>query len=777
MRFVRSVVRLILYFVFAGTIVTWFFVMTPQFIGDGLDASWRAALLQARYLDIGFGDQIIFSGGPLSHVYTRIFSSSLFHEKLLGVLTFSAFYITFFANAAARNKNVFPVFLGVMPFLFNILTDPIYLGLPLCASLAGTGSDRRGGLVVAFGALASAIATLAKFSVFPMAAVGFLIVDYLSLRNRRFPIALIVYGLSAAALFFVTSPNGAFVDFLRNSLDLSAGYSEAMSLSGSTREAGLIFAGALIIFSMVAAGEFRNVRIVGLPVEVALGRILIVGMFLLIVIKSGLVRHDAHAIIAWAGLGFGAAAYCAFSWRELSPRLATGFVVLAVAGVVFTCVSWTRHTDLSPYQVISSQIEQRRQDLANWVDFLSGPRSWLASQQAKQQAFYADLRGKHPWPALDGTVDVIPSKQSSLIANRLRYQPRPSIQEYATYTHGLIEKNRAFLRSEGAPDFVLMEPYALDGRHPAFSEGSIWPDLLARYAPQDMIDGMIVLRKRDHPLELPMRTVETSSGTIDEKFVIERDFQGAMFAHIDLAPTILGRLASLVFKSTIIQIDIEYSDGSQGRYRFLPAVAREGFFLSPLISNGEAYLQLAAGLATANPLKVKSFTIRPGSLARWLWSKQFVVRLDAMEDEALRTDVARSKMTPRTRQRLELSLVVYQAPNAKLGVLPEGLLAHAPTKFSIPAHASRTLDVGFGIMDGAWKDDANTDGVCFRISVAGAPAPIWERCLDPKRITADRGPQQASITLPEATEGVELETVCRNNCAWDWSYWSRVSLR
>jgi hypothetical protein len=763
--------------VFAGVIVTWFFVMTPQFIGDGLDASWQAALLQARYLDLGFGNQIIFSGGPLSHVYSRTFSSSLFHERFLAALVFSAFYVTFFANAAARNKNIFSVIVGAMPFLFSILTDPIYLGLPLCASLVGTHPDRRGGLVVAFGAIASAIATLAKFSVFPMAMVGFLVVDYLSLRNRRFPITLIVYALSTAALFFVTSPNGAFVDFLRNSLDVSAGYSEAMSLSGSIREVGLIFTGALIILSMVATGEFRNVRADGLPVEVALGRILIVGVFLLIVIKSGLVRHDAHAIIAWAGLEFIAAAYCAFSWRQLSPRHAIGFVVLTVAGVVFTCNSWTQYTGLSPYQVVSSQIGQRRQDLANWLNFLSGPQVWLASQQAKQQAFHADLRGKHPWPALDGAVDVIPSRQSSLIANDLRYQPRPSIQEYATYTRGLIEKNRAFIRSERAPDFVLMEPYALDGRHPAFAEGSIWPDLLARYAPQDVIDGMTVLRKREHSLELPMRTVETSSGTIDKKLVMKRDLQGAIFAHIDLQPTSWGRLASLVFKSAILYIDIEYTNGSQGRYRFLPAIAREGFFLSPLISNNEAYLQLSAGLATVNPLKVKSFTIRPGTLARWLWSKQFLVRLDSMEDDALRADIVRSEMTPRARQRLELSSVVYQAPNAKLGVLREGLLAHAPTKFRIAAHASRTLDVGFGIMDSAWKDNANTDGVCFRISVAGEPAPIWERCLDPKRVAADRGPQQAAITLPEATDGVELETVCGKNCAWDWSYWSRISLR
>jgi hypothetical protein len=184
---------------------------------------------------------------------------------------------------------------------------------------------------------------------------------------------------------------------------------------------------------------------------------------------------------------------------------------------------------------------------------------------------------------------------------------------------------------------------------------------------------------------------------------------------------------------------------------------------------------LAGGLAKTNPLKVKSFVIQPGTLANWLWARQYVVTLDAIDDDALRADIMKSEMTPRAKQRLELLSVVYQAPNAKLGVLPQGLLAHAPAKFSVPTHGSRTLDVGFGIVDGAWKDDANTDGVCFRISAASAPTPIWERCLDPKQVVADRGPQQATITLPEAADTVELETACRNNCAWDWSYWNRIS--
>lgn len=72
---------------------------------------------------------------------------------------------------------------------------------------------------------------------------------------------------------------------------------------------------------------------------------------------------------------------------------------------------------------------------------------------------------------------------------------------------------------------------------------------------------------------------------------------------------------------------------------FIPTIAREGFFLSPLISTGEAYMELTAGLSKINPSKVKLFTIQPDTLASRLWAKQFTVKLDAMDNDALHADI------------------------------------------------------------------------------------------------------------------------------------------
>jgi hypothetical protein len=180
-----------------------------------------------------------------------------------------------------------------------------------------------------------------------------------------------------------------------------------------------------------------------------------------------------------------------------------------------------------------------------------------------------------------------------------------------------------------------MAPGSIDGRHPATAEGAIWPDLLARYAPEHIVNGAALLERRERPLDIKMQPLRTLLATMNSPVDLAPLPDKAIFAHIDVQPTFLGKLVNLVLKSAMLHVDIQYMDGSEDHYRFIPAIGREGFFLSPLIANAENYISLAIGKAGSNPQKVKSFVIRAGTLARWLWSRFLTVRLDALDDDTL----------------------------------------------------------------------------------------------------------------------------------------------
>jgi hypothetical protein len=102
--------------------------------------------------------------------------------------------------------------------------------------------------------------------------------------------------------------------------------------------------------------------------------------------------------------------------------------------------------------------------------------------------------------------------------------------------------------------------------------------------------------------------------------------------------------------------------------------------------------------------------------------------------------------------------------------IPEGLLAHAPRKITIPVENARSATVQFGLRDGAWTT-GKTDGACFRAST-DAGVTLWERCLDPLRREQDRGPQKATFAIPPDQARIVLETLCAADCSWDWTYWA-----
>ena len=78
---------------------------------------------------------------------------------------------------------------------------------------------------------------MAKFSVAPLALVCLTLADVLALRARRLPVAVVLYAAGFVALFAVLQGGlASFGPFLRDTLDVTAGYAEGMSSVWPTEE-------------------------------------------------------------------------------------------------------------------------------------------------------------------------------------------------------------------------------------------------------------------------------------------------------------------------------------------------------------------------------------------------------------------------------------------------------------------------------------------------------------------------------------------------------------
>jgi hypothetical protein len=187
---------------------------------------------------------------------------------------------------------------------------------------------------------------------------------------------------------------------------------------------------------------------------------------------------------------------------------------------------------------------------------------------------------------------MIVSQQSAVLAHGLDYRPRPSFQEYSTYTPSLNEANRSFFASDRAPDWVIFGLSPIDNRHPALAEGASWPELLRRYKPESAAPGLVFLRRRSQAAPDVLGAPSGFTARLGVAFSLAP--RQPSFVRLTLRPTLAGRLASAAYRSGQLTIVSTLEDGTVHMARLIAGSAATGFVVSPLVSNAEEFNDLAS---------------------------------------------------------------------------------------------------------------------------------------------------------------------------------------
>lgn len=764
----------VLFFIFL-TVLSPF---NPATIAAGLDPSWEAALATLYNEGARAGVDIVFTGGPLNQIYTQEFHPSNAH--LIAILgTFYAIYTATslgFLVCNRRNHIVSLVF--IIFFLIMIPSRDTFLMLaPVIMALIGLDdSTRHHWFNSIFGTAAGAISALAKFSIFPVLLLSCAILDIMALSRGRIPIHCALASLFSVVFFVISGQSiHDFIPYIQASLEATSGYSAAMSLTGSSIELIIWIITCATFFCIMLYDALKDSRILIRENIRRSAIFLILSGFLFISFKAGFVRHDLHSTIAWSALTLATLLYWIDSPNQNS-FCKRNIIVIAIS---FTSISANYILFYNATSIIQNpitRIEQIPHQISIATEFITSPSTWLKSVTDRQMAAKARISANFKAPAITGSVDTIQSIQSDIISSGQEYRPRPTIQEYTTYTPKLITRNRSFFLSERAPQYLYMAPGSIDGRHPASAEGSLWPLFLAKYEVVDSLSGMLLLRQRPVPLENILSTPERAETRFNTAFPLPSG-DNPLFVSLDIRETLYGRLLNFFFKPPPVFLVVAYSDGSSGSYRLIPAMASEGMVLSPTITTSEDYLALARGDITFLRRPV-SFTVVADRWGPRAYARKIGVSISSVDLVSLRNhyrppeaDSALGK-----KEKKLSALVSALTPNnpTLLAPSPEGVFAHAPASVSLPIPNATSLALEFGIKDEAWQNGNATDGVCFSIRDSVSGDILFERCLDPLNNPADRHTQNARVTIPTGTAKVDVRTDCRQACFWDWSYWSQV---
>jgi hypothetical protein len=428
--------------------------------GTGLDASWQAGLHMAAHQRIGFGDDLIFSYGPLGFLNfpllyypaTAALAGLYVATVQLGVSvslvwaarqmmpTSLAFgFALFGASILFQDVIVVPVLIWCVATVLDPERSPVRRVLPAAAGIVA-------GIEV-LGKLNIGVMVLALLTLTLVALPGW---------RRNLSIFAPTFLATLLAGWFATG--GALTDlwpYALNAGSILSGYSSAMQYDDSASEswlAVLLFVGiGFVAAHQSSSGAGRRSRVTVL---------LLWSLFAFTAFKLGFVRQDAGHKTLFFSLMVGG--LFAFRWRPALRVLA--IVSLAGAIALFFSVTNERFSDvIKPgdrvdhgfNQLKTMLIPGRRRDLRNTTI------ASIRQRYALDEKTWALLRGK--------TVDVYPQEATAAWAHDLDWRPLPVFQSYTAFTERLDRLNADALSSSKGPELILRRPEeTIDSRNGAF---------------------------------------------------------------------------------------------------------------------------------------------------------------------------------------------------------------------------------------------------------------------------------------------------------------------
>lgn len=546
--------------------------------GVGGDWGWMAGLAHVAEHGMRFGDQIVWTYGPLGFLDTWYGPVLYYGDVLLLAWAYVALLQVLLAVVllvALRRSLPLAAAVVVATVVLALTVELVpALAVALCALLL-TRSDRAatrpstGALAFALGVL-TGVALLGKLNQGLELAV-FAAIVLVAEPRRREALALAAGLLSSATIGWFASGQ-TLADawpFVRNGAEIVAGYAAAMGVSDPGLDwsyfAALALAASLLGLTWAATPE--------LPLRRRWALLALYAVAVAFAFKEGFVRQDpGHLEVFFASL--------LVPFAMLPPEATRRVAVLAPIAMAGCAVAIGG--------LLGAGHAARRLDpIANATAAADQLRT-LASA-SRQDAITADLRarldavyrlppglraavGRRPvmlWPLLFGEVAY---------AYGLDLRPLPSFEPYAAYTPALDRLGARMLASERAPARILrLDAVVGDGGYPTFEAPLAALGIFCRYRQtMTQAEWQLLAPARDRcgaPRPLGTRTAPWGA---DVTVPPATSPSAAVVVHVEGAgPHGLERLRALLLRPRPRWIAL---DGR--RYPLVAATAADGLLLS-----------------------------------------------------------------------------------------------------------------------------------------------------------------------------------------------------
>ena len=625
----KPIKEILFLIIFLLVVISVFVPLLPRMPLDGLDPSFEFGMQEAVAQDFSFGKRIIYSFGPYSSIYYKVY-----HPATDGLMIWgSLFFAIFFAIAAYLNfrNSGWLLWIGFLVFLSSVAygLGSVAYGLDALfyfyTMLVGVQVYYLANLIdskkkIHITEIALKVLLFAPFGLLPLIKISFsiacvaistLTIVLLTMKGRwKLSILIIVVQLVTLVFFWLFSGQSllGLGDFFYGSMLIIFGYSEAMGGGGGNPKEYLLylFAGAALLIILIL--EIQE------TVYNKLFLVLTFSIILFLCFKSGFVRHDQHAVTAQTMIILAGLLAITLVNHRLHILM---FVVCMITWIYIdaaynkTSTVMIKENFINTYKKVYVGLKQRIKD----------PDKLKRNFQSRVD----EINKIGAIPRLNGSVDIYSYDQSYLISSGNKWSPRPTFQSFAAFNSKLIELNKMHLLSENRPDNIIFKVQPIDGRLPSLEDGASWPLLLSNYELTSFSNGYLFLKNRNVSGDRfeQLRKITDGFYSLGEQINLPNS-SVPLFVKVRISKNFFGSILNIIFRPKTLVIKLTMHSGIIKEYRTIVGMMHTGFVISPLIEDTQELGFLFSDVNYLNDKKIKSFEIIDYHSSKH-WKKSFKV--------------------------------------------------------------------------------------------------------------------------------------------------------
>lgn len=543
--------------------------------GQSLDVSWALAMNYIHIEGLNWGNDFVFTYGPLGSFCTRIgWGHSKFLFLALDVFIAANYLLLFFLSFKKSSDKL----ATVLVILIVTAALPFWVGpaqaivlLLFLVFWIRMGLDDAKPLYYFFQISLVVLLFFLKFNVGLIVFVlFFLALIYQGYSRKLKPIPTIGIAMLPVIIIFILSPllNVSLLPYLVAGIDLVTGYNAIMYLGSEIPKAryyvlamGIVLTALLAVRLYREADKFKSIVV-----------FLLFAVPFFVLYKQGFVRADKGHMVDF----FYFSPLLVLCIADFHFRRMYHITLPLLVGVLWM-----------PFQFIVVDLKyplglgykfDKGKYVNQFAHFSAHSGFQKGTATTKLPAEILQKIGSH-------TIDVYPWDIRLLLDNGLHYLPRPVCQSYSAYTPYLENRNFDHFNSQKAPQFVLYEYLSTDNRYALFEEPKVNLALSRNYEVTNQFDfdgrRFLLLEKKKDFKPLRFTHPKTLTMAIDAPLFPEKN----KYYEVGVAHSLSGKLVSIVAHEPEIALGIQLAGKPIKNFRTSKPVLQTGIFSNQFLTD------------------------------------------------------------------------------------------------------------------------------------------------------------------------------------------------